>query len=455
MGSQKAKVKRQRAKGEEKRSKSGNKSKTKTQGPRSSPDAPHSTLHAPQATPPPWVAERTLGAGAAAFEWRVAEEGAVEVRRRTRSVTFGGQELERLQELVGDGAWHPATRETEAALAGRSGRSIESLGREELEWRHNKRYLSAHLGAVLANAGVWGWNGQLRGVMFRQVERSLEGVRRYYGERCDGRPAPPADKPRETMRRNYFKGPRLDLAAAFRAVSKTMRARVEECDAAGRHPIEKGVRRESAVREFLRDRLTGRYGVDRGEVICAIGEASRQVDVLVYDTCPGAVLLRSDTSVLVAAESVYAAIEIKPVLDGRALKVAAENIASVKRLPRSAIARGLPPWGDEPMSNPLPFGAVFAFESQPPAKLLATLEKINAKQPPALWVDAVCILDRALIHRRGELPGPAGWSPDLADKPTLLACLDAGPDSLLLFYHLLCRDLNAKTLRPPDLMMYG
>jgi hypothetical protein len=98
---------------------------------------------------------------------------------------------------------------------------------------------------------------------------------------------------------------------------------------------------------------------------------------------------------------------------------------------------------------------VFAFDGDSPERLQDALAELHSDVPPTLWVDCVCILDRAVIHRHGVIPGPAGWTPEVAVSRGPLTCVEAGADSLLYFYLLLSQDLNAKALAPPDLLLYS
>jgi len=401
------------------------------------------------------VEEKTLGARPGKFAWRVDAKGELVLRWRLGTKRMMGEEMRRLLAFMGDGRWHPASETTADALRGKTARSVERFLHDELGWKGKCARLSTFLGLVMASAGLWEWNGLRRGMQYLQVCDDVGILRAHFDERrATGAPSPIVSRREEPKLRKSEGGPRFSLPATFRSLSAMMRARFETCGA-GRHESDKGQRRESALREFLRAQLPGRFGVTRGEAIAASGEASRQADVLVYDAHGAPVLLATDASMLLAAESVYAAIEVKPNLRVYDLKVAVENIASVKRLSRTAIVRSLPPRADEPGENPVPFGAVFAFTSDPVERLLDKLAELHAKLPPSMWVDCVCVLDSAVIHRFDIAPGPLGSSPEFAATRTPLACIRSGANSLLLFYLLLCADLNAKTLRPPDLLHYA
>ena len=354
---------------------------------------------------------------------------------------------------MGDGVWHPASLGTESGLAGKGASSIARFGREELDWSKLHAEVAGHLGSVFANAGAWVWDGRNRGLTFRLADTRLDRLRDYYEARCEGRAAPERNRPVKLRRDNPAP---FDLAATFRGVGRALQARLEMAEA-GRHPVEKGRRREGALRDFLREHLPPAFGVTQGEAVAAGGQVSRQMDVLIYDALHAPVLLASDSSTMLAAESVYAGIEVKPMLTASVLERAVDNLASLKALPTSALVR---PPGDfdpekMPTRNPAVFGAVFGYEGDPPLRLLDALCTLCKDRPPELWPDSILVLDKAVIYRKTFRPAPEGWSWRYHNHRTQFACVEAGANSLLFFYLLLLQDLNTKTLLPPDLMKYA
>jgi len=404
-----------------------------------------------------WVEEQTLGIKGSRFAWMLDAQGGVAIRVGTVRIElrpFPREGLERLQAFMADHAWHPATQHVETALGPQSERSIEGFGRAELRWGTVCARMAAHLCALFAHAGLWDWNEQRKGMKFRLMERDLGGLRVYYDRRRQGAARPSLQR-RCRVPRKRPSGPAFDLSIGFRGLSRSLRARFEAC-LGGRHPAEKGARREMALIELLRAHLPTRYGVTRGEVIASTAECSNQADVLIYDALHSPALLATDTSALLAVESLYAVIEVKPTLRVADLRKAAANIRSVKAFPRTALLRAYVD-GElsfQPRSNPPIFGAIFALDGDPPARLLHALDDIQSDLEPSLWVDCVCILDQAVIYRVGGPAGPAGWSSHFATQRTPVRLARMGPDSLLFFYLMLLQDINTKTLLPPDLLFY-
>jgi hypothetical protein len=210
-----------------------------------------------------------------------------------------------------------------------------------------------------------------------------------------------------------------------------------------------GQRGVGVVREFLRAQLPPCYGVTRGEVASATGEVSRQVDVLVYDAWRTPPLLESEGSRLLPVESVYAAIEVKPRLTVTELRGAVANVRSVKALGGAAAQAA----GVEATERPI-FGAIFSFEAMDHRLLGRELRELQGGRSVALWVDCVCVLDEALIYRMSGTPYL--WAlPVPVTETGALACVAAGTESLLVFTLMLLADLNAKTLRAPNLLHYA
>lgn len=253
----------------------------------------------------------------------------------------------------------------------------------------------------------------------------------------------------------------FDLRAKFRAASRALRASYEADSLGAGHSGEKGLRRESVLAQFLTRHLPPCYGVARGEVVAANGAASKQVDLVVYDALHAPLLQTAEASRVFPAESVYAAIELKDYLNCEALAKGVANIASVKRLDRSAVVEQ---HGGHRMSpaqrrNPPIFGAVFALDGSDAAQtLMPALAECHRNLPAEMWLDCVCVLDQALLYHFAYLVNAQGqsmWMPSVMDADTRLGHLSLGEDTLFFFYLFLLYQLNVQNLFPPDLMRYA
>jgi len=420
-----------------------------------------------------FVIERTLGGQAAEFWWRADELGNLAIRRvAARGQTHAAKgRLVRSEELESLLAWM-AQREWVLleCLPGkvRDGTAKDGLGRflcRELGWPPAEATFASHVATVLARAEVLTWNGKKRDMAFRLVTADLGRVRARYellrakaaaeaGESRPRQPEPPA-APRRPKPGGPLP-PQLDLYERFRALSRELRAQIDSVSG-GYHPVEKGGRREAAVRAFLRRVLPGRYRVASGEIVHSSYETSPQVDALIYDSA-APVLLDADASVVVAAESVLAAIEVKPLLRGPELAEAVASLRAVKALRPMTLFR---PWGGRagpprPTPNPPAFTALFSIDSVQPRHILQTLHELERDTAPALALDCVCMLDRGIIFRApGLLEPPRPLPPVEKLRPQPLVLLESGDDSLLLFYILLFEQLTLRPSQLPDLRAYA
>lgn len=125
------------------------------------------------------------------------------------------------------------------------------------------------------------------------------------------------------------------LAGILAAAARRMRADFDESGFI-EHRGAKGSVREEVLLDFLKKYLPDNVrAAGSAEIISTDGQRSGQMDVVIYD--PGAPSLfdRGNHRIL-PAECVYAVIEVKSKLDAAQLKLSAENIARVKRMPKTA-----------------------------------------------------------------------------------------------------------------------
>jgi hypothetical protein len=170
----------------------------------------------------------------------------------------------------------------------------------------------------------------------------------------------------------------------------------------------KGRERESIrVGEFLSAYLPKRFGFANGEIVSVNDEVSSECDVIIYDemTCP---ILKKGTSSIVPIEAANAVVEVKSHLDTGELLKSAENIAAIKRMPKSAFYRQdsvikytFSMYGKKWEHYPT-LGFVFAYTSIGLDTLAANLDQFYQSVLPEHRIDYVCILDSGgLIHTLG------------------------------------------------------
>lgn len=403
-----------------------------------------------------WIHETTLSGQARDFWWRRDPDGGLTVLRRVKAgrgrhrdqtQTLAAAELDRLLAFMADGAWHRAATSA-LTRPGAEPDSIAVFFHRELGWTIHACAVAAHLAVVLLHAGLWEWDGRKKGMAFRQVSADVGTLDAYAaGRRAQA--AEPGRKPEPRPRRAQ-QAPAVDLWARWRALSRGLQARLDELEAGGRHAADKGARREAVVRDFLADHLPDDYAVTAGEVVASTGEASGQTDVLIYDRRRSPRLIESAASMVLPAESIYAAIEIKPRLHGAGVREACATLGAIKALPRHAVrgfADGAPP-------NPPVFTAVISIEAVDRRFLADLLRQAQDKTPHAHWVDAVLVLGEVLVYRYGGPGGILAWAPEPMPVAPPLVARAAGHDSLFLFWQLLLTALAARPLRPPDLAHY-
>lgn len=105
------------------------------------------------------------------------------------------------------------------------------------------------------------------------------------------------------------------------------------------HPGAKGNANEVDWRSMLQGFLPGRYGVDPIFAVDSRGQQSQQIDLAIYDRQYAPLFFTSPAGDLVVpAESIYAAFEVKPDVDKGYVDYAGEKVASVRALHRTSAA---------------------------------------------------------------------------------------------------------------------
>jgi len=126
------------------------------------------------------------------------------------------------------------------------------------------------------------------------------------------------------------------LKGLFLAQQEAMRSALEAEREVIDHAGLKGTASEERWRELLVTHLPQRYRVATGIVVDHKGRKSRQTDVIIHDAhyCP---LFRKHGNVsFVPAESVYAVLDVKQVIEAETLRDAAKKARSVRQLSRTS-----------------------------------------------------------------------------------------------------------------------
>jgi hypothetical protein len=234
----------------------------------------------------------------------------------------------------------------------------------------------------------------------------------------------------------------MDLNEVFDGIGKQMLLDFEQIQSQIKHAGERGSEREASLRTFLASYLPSKYAIANGEIVDERGQTSKQCDLVVYDhiNCP--LLLAGKDYRVFPAEPVFAAIEVKSVLNVTELRDASEKIRSVKSLVRS--------------NGPIG-GIVFAYTStwviNPMLKAAEHLQEINHGLEPHQYIDLICILDAGVItviDREGRTRIPQ----DLSER-TMFVWHELVPSVLLWFFIQLLDLLDNQKAANPYYQQYA
>lgn len=169
------------------------------------------------------------------------------------------------------------------------------------------------------------------------------------------------------------------------------------------HHGESGRRREDDVRDFLRAYLPRRFGVDTGEIVATDGSVSPQMDIIIWDAFETPLFDRSQSSIQIPIEGVYAVIEISTNLNGPKLAEDVEKIRQVKKMPKVAYfnaSHGVVTrhtlWGRQFDHFPV-LGFCFGLKSIQLSNLSNRLAVIDDADDLANNVDLICSLESGCI----------------------------------------------------------
>jgi hypothetical protein len=128
---------------------------------------------------------------------------------------------------------------------------------------------------------------------------------------------------------------RVDIRKIFLGLQDQMHAKLSLNRRIIYHPTTKGDASELEWVDMLSTYLPRRYQVDKAFVIDCKGNISEQIDIVIFDRHYSPFLLRQNGATYVPAESVYAIIEVKPILTNANIRYASKKAYSVRRLKRT------------------------------------------------------------------------------------------------------------------------
>ncbi len=129
---------------------------------------------------------------------------------------------------------------------------------------------------------------------------------------------------------------KADLKALFRQKQQRMLVELQGDRENVTHPGSLGQATEDQWRQLLTSYLPSRYRVRDGFVVDSDGDISEQIDVIIFDRQYSPSLFESGDVEYIPAEGVYAALEVKQVLNRSNLRYASQKMESVRRLKRTS-----------------------------------------------------------------------------------------------------------------------
>lgn len=170
------------------------------------------------------------------------------------------------------------------------------------------------------------------------------------------------------------------------------------------HPSAKGNASEVDWRAMLSSLLPGRYGVGPIFAVDSRGQRSDQIDIAIYDRQYAPLFFETSAGDLVIpAESIYAAFEVKPIVDKEYVEYAGNKLASVRVLHRTSAeirhAGGIYP-AQDPADKPILGGLLAARSDWTDMEGRAAIRAITGAGP-AQRLDLGLALDTKAFESTG------------------------------------------------------
>ena len=190
--------------------------------------------------------------------------------------------------------------------------------------------------------------------------------------------------------------PLSTYARHIKAISDQLIADSEEIrEAYSTHNVSAGSSREDLAIKFLRAHLPSKFHITSGFALASDGILSKQSDILIVDGMNNVAFNSSRREQQWPIESIYAVVEVKTTLDGKALADAIKKCIAFKSMRRSSSS-------ESNMSERRRTGdslfCIFAFEGP---SLDTTIQSLRAKLSNVIVErrpDLIVVLNKAVIH---------------------------------------------------------
>ena len=183
----------------------------------------------------------------------------------------------------------------------------------------------------------------------------------------------------------------MNLASGMKAASEHLiRESSTIAEAYRTHNASAGSQREALAIEFLSKHLPKKFCITSGFAFGSDGSGSGQSDILIVDGMNNAALHASEREKLWPVEAVYAVIEVKTVLDRKALSDSTQKCVKFKSIPREFSSICRPAIEDS-------LFCVFSFSGPKFDTILGNLSddlsKLESRERP----DLIIVLDKGVI----------------------------------------------------------
>lgn len=186
------------------------------------------------------------------------------------------------------------------------------------------------------------------------------------------------------------------------------------------HHGERGAETERTVIKWLNYYLPKRFTSKSGFILDDKDAISPQVDVLIYDALNSPVLRYSDRAVIVPADNVAVALEVKSNLTKEEFADAASKTAVIKSLAKAKLTDlDLVPPGAREIVQLQTLCILFAFESAASLRTVGEWYVETLRRPGAngRHIDFVCVLSKGWCDLAAKVPGYEGLGTILGPEP--------------------------------------
>jgi len=196
----------------------------------------------------------------------------------------------------------------------------------------------------------------------------------------------------------------MDLANVFKGINKKMLDDFDYISKQVEHKPSKGEIREIEIaNEYLKKYIPFNIGVSTGEIVSIDNQVSSETDIVLYEKNSTPYLMSSESYQVFPIECVYGVIEVKSFLDKAQLYDSFQKINSVKKMPKDAYIKPIPPihslhaYG-KTWSEYFPtYGCLIAFNSIDLRTLKKHLETLQEGIPYEQRIDSIYILSKGMI----------------------------------------------------------